>query len=101
MIDNGTCDSAVAVKLERFPHLRSIKIGNKSFSLTTSFVVKYCPKLTSISVGKRSFMAEAATSGVIEISECSMLRSFEAGIFSFQKYNSIAFSSEVSFIMVI
>lgn len=101
VIANGTCDSDFSITLEHYAYLKSIKIGDKSFSIATSFIIRDCKKLMSITVGKRSFMAEAATSGVISISDCPMLRTFNADIFAFQRFNLVTFSSKVFFILLI
>ena len=82
------------IVLDGFQHLRSIIIGNACYTQCEEFIIKNCPSLYEISIGKNCFNKgrndkQIKQSGIFCVKQCKTLITLKIGQFSFGDFSTV------------
>ena len=95
VIDNGVGESDFAeLDFSRFSKLKSLEIGNNSFSLVDTLNITGLSELESVVIGVRSFTKKRGTGSNnpnrhFYLKDCPSLKSLKVGCASFSDYGVI------------
>ena len=90
-IASDCCNDAYSLKLSGFRNLKSLEIGDNSFSVARLFQIDRVPNLRSIKIGNSSFTQERKDGGrdydkSFHIVNCGSLQSIDIGRYSFSDF---------------
>ena len=90
-IPSDCCNDVSSFELSGFNNLKSIEIGDNSFSIVRLFRIDRLPRLTSLKIGNSSFTQERKDGGrdydkSFHILNCGSLRSIDIGRYSFSDF---------------